>query len=89
MKFILVEFLEILESSLIRVPGTPGHPKKGLKWYKFENQNDCICIYIRFNFLLNLDDDGKKCLNQGVIEGHLKVKISFFFSNKFIFLMGF
>ena len=52
-----MDFLEILESSLIRVPGTPGHPKKCLKWYKFENQN--ICIYIRFNFLLNLDDEGK------------------------------
>ena len=49
----LVELLNILESSLIeilnlllrfkvqfRVPGPPRDPKKYLKWYKFENQND-------------------------------------------------
>ena len=50
-----MESLNILESSLIRmlnlvlrfkvqsrVPGPPGDPKKCLKWYKFENQNDCL-----------------------------------------------
>ena len=49
----LVELLNILESSLIeilnlllrfkvpfRVPGPPRDPKKCLRWYKFENQND-------------------------------------------------
>ena len=50
-----MELLNILESSLIRmlnlvlrfklqsrVPGTPRDLRKCLKWYKFENQNDCI-----------------------------------------------
>ena len=53
----LVELLNILESSLIRmlnlvlrlkvqsrVTGPPRDPKKCLKWYKFENQNDCFFI---------------------------------------------
>ena len=48
-----MELLNILESSLIeilnlvlrfkvqsRVPGPPRDPKKCLKWYKFEKQND-------------------------------------------------
>ena len=28
-----------------RVPGPPRDPKKYLKWYKFENQNDCILSF--------------------------------------------
>ena len=27
------------------VPSLPGDPKNGLKWYKFENQNDCILSF--------------------------------------------
>ena len=50
-----VELLNMLESSLIRIlitilrfkvqsrlQGPRGDPQKCLKWYKFENQNDCI-----------------------------------------------
>ena len=33
---------------------------------------------IRFNFLLNLEDNGKIILKKGVVEGQIKVKISFF-----------
>ena len=52
-----MELLNILESSLIRmlnlvlrfkvqsrVTGPPRDPKKFLKWYKFDNQNDCFFI---------------------------------------------
>ena len=52
-----MELLNILESSLIRmlnlvlrfkvqsrVTGPPRDHKKCLKWYKFENQNDCFFI---------------------------------------------
>ena len=46
-----MELLNILESSLtgmlslilrFTVPGPPRDPKKCYKWYKFENQNECI-----------------------------------------------
>ena len=52
-----MELLNILESSMIRMlnlvlrfkvknraRGPPRDPKKCLKWYKFENQNDCFFI---------------------------------------------
>ena len=54
-----------------RVRGPPRDPKKCLKWYKFENQMTVSLFLqvglkhmmhqrIRFNFLFNLEDDGKK-----------------------------
>ena len=47
-----------------RVLGPPRDHKKCLKWYKFENQNDrreqMMHQNIRFNFLFNLEDDGKE-----------------------------
>ena len=33
---------------------------------------------VRFNFLIIPEDDGKKSLNKGVIEGQIKVKSSIF-----------
>ena len=33
---------------------------------------------VRFNFPLNLEDDGKIILKLGVVEGQIKVKMPFF-----------
>ena len=60
------------------VPGPPGDPQKRLEWYKFETKMTvCQVLQVRreqlmhqnikFNFILNLEDDGEKILK---LRGH-------------------